>query len=402
MTNNISKPVRHHWLRWLLLLLLCVVIGGVVWRVWFSAGGGAGPGGHGFGGPTLVNAGQAGEADVPVYLSAPGTVIPNASVTVTSRVEGQLDKVFFTEGQRVSAGQLLAQIDDRGYRATLAQYQGALAQNQALLTNARLTLARYRKLFAEDSLSRQDLESQQATVGQYSGAVQEDQAQIDSAKVNIGYARITAPVSGRVGLRLVDPGNMIQSASTTGIVTITQMQPAAVTFSVPQSNIPRLVEKLHHDQPLPATAFDQNDTTPLAQGEVRFMSNSIDTSTGSIELKATFPNQDETLYANQFVNLRLQTDILRHATVVPAQAVQLSSDGSFVFVINADNTVTRTAVTPGPAYGSDQQVVLNGVKPGDRLVTDGIDRLTTGARVSVANDPANTAADSSGQPQAGN
>lgn len=403
MTNNISKPVRHHWLRWLLLLLLCVIIGGVVWRVWFSAGGGAaGPGGRGFGGPTLVNAGQAGTADVPVYLSAPGTVIPNASVTVTSRVEGQLEKVFFTEGQRVSAGQLLAQIDDRGYRATLAQYQGALAQNQALLTNARLTLARYRKLFAEDSLSRQDLESQQATVGQYSGAVQEDQAQIDSAKVNIGYARITAPVSGRVGLRLVDPGNMIQSASTTGIVTITQMQPAAVTFSVPQSNIPRLVEKLHHDQPLPATAFDQNDTTPLAQGEVRFMSNSIDTSTGSIELKATFPNQDETLYANQFVNLRLQTDILKHATVVPAQAVQLSSDGSFVFVINADNTVTRTAVTPGPAYGSDQQVVLSGVKPGDRLVTDGIDRLTTGARVSVANDPANRAADSHGQPQAGN
>ncbi len=403
-----------------MLVVLCAIIGGVVWRVWFSGGaaGGfapGGPGGHGrgergsemhkqganrggqrggmaaFGGmTTIVHAGVATQADVPVYLSAPGTVIPNASVTVTSRVDGQLEKVFFTEGQKVNAGQLLAQIDDRTYQATLAQYQGALAQNQALLTSARLTLARYRKLFAEDSLSRQDLETQQATTGQYAGAVKEDQAQIDSAKVSIGYARITAPVSGRVGLRLVDPGNMVQSSSTTGIVTITQMQPAAVTFSVPQSNIPVLIKKLHHGEALPATAFDQNNTSVLAQGEVRFISNSIDTTTGSVELKATFANTDEALYANQFVNLRLQTNLLKQATVVPAQALQLSSDGSFVFVINADNTVTRKQVTTGPAYGSDQQVVLSGVNPGDRLVTDGIDRLTSGAKVSIAADTAVT------------
>ncbi|WP_046791831.1 MdtA/MuxA family multidrug efflux RND transporter periplasmic adaptor subunit [Tatumella morbirosei] len=413
MTNNQKKPVRTHWLRWLLLVILCAIIGGVVWRVWFSGGaaggfaGPGGPGGHGRGGETqkhqgggggrwggmagggaasIVHAGVASQADVPVYLSAPGTVIPNASVTVTSRVDGQLEKVYFTEGQKVKAGQLLAQIDDRTYQATLAQYQGALAQNQALLTSARLTLARYRKLFAEDSLSRQDLETQEATTGQYAGAVKEDQAQIDSAKVNIGYARITAPISGRVGLRLIDPGNMVQSSSTTGIVTITQMQPAAVTFSVPQSNIPTLIKALHHGEALPATAFDQNNTTVLAQGEVRFISNSIDTSTGSIEMKATFANQDEALYANQFVNLRLQTSVLKNATVVPVQAVQLSSDGSFVFVINADNTVTRKQITPGPVYGTDKQVVLSGVNPGDRLVTDGIDRLTTGAKVSVATD----------------
>ncbi|WP_294910547.1 MdtA/MuxA family multidrug efflux RND transporter periplasmic adaptor subunit [Tatumella sp. UBA2305] len=414
MTNNQKKPVRTHWLRWLLLVILCAIIGGVVWRVWFSGGsaggfaGPGGPGGHGRGGETqkhqgnrgggrwggmagggaasIVHAGVASQADVPVYLSAPGTVIPNASVTVTSRVDGQLEKVYFTEGQKVKAGQLLAQIDDRTYQATLAQYQGALAQNQALLTSARLTLARYRKLFAEDSLSRQDLETQEATTGQYAGAVKEDQAQIDSAKVNIGYARITAPISGRVGLRLIDPGNMVQSSSTTGIVTITQMQPAAVTFSVPQSNIPTLIKALHHGEALPATAFDQNNTTVLAQGEVRFISNSIDTSTGSIEMKATFANQDEALYANQFVNLRLQTSLLKNATVVPVQAVQLSSDGSFVFVINADNTVTRKQITPGPVYGTDKQVVLSGVNPGDRLVTDGIDRLTTGAKVSVATD----------------
>ncbi len=347
-----------------------------------------GPRGH-RGGPggmstaTLVHAGVATQANVPVYLSAPGTVIPNASVTVTSRVDGQLEKVYFTEGQQVTAGQLLAQIDDRTYQATLAQYQGALEQNQALLTSARLTLARYRKLFAQDSLSRQDLESQMATVGQYSGAVQEDQAQINSAKVSISYSRITAPVSGRVGLRLVDPGNMVQSSSTTGLVTITQMQPAAVTFSVPQSNIPVLIKKLHHGQALAATAFDQDDQTALARGEVRFISNEIDTSTGSVELKALFPNTDEALYANQFVNLRLQTETLTDATVIPSQALQLSSDGSFVFVINADNTVTRRSVSAGPAFGSDQQVILSGVKPGEKLVTEGIDRLTTGAKVSV-------------------
>lgn len=339
----------------------------------------------GAGGTTLVHAGVASQANVPVYLTSPGTVIPNASVTVTSRVEGELEKVYFTEGQQVSAGQLLAQIDDRSYQAALSQYQGALLQNKALLTSAQLTLARYRKLYAEDSLAKQDLESQMATVGQYTGAVKEDEAQINSAKVNISYSRVTAPISGRVGLRLIDPGNVV-SASSTPLVTITQMQPAAVTFSVPQSNIPTLIKKLHHGQAMPATAFDQDGKMVLAQGEVRFISNEIDTSTGSVEMKAMFPNTDEALYANQFVNLRLQTDTLEQATVIPAQALQLSSDGSFVFVINADNSVTRRSVSAGPAYGSDQQVILSGVKPGDKVVTEGIDRLTTGAMVSVVSE----------------
>lgn len=389
MTNNTEKTVRSHWLRWLLVAILCLIVAGVIWRVWFSSPGESGmpgPGGRhgrpGAGATTLVHAGVASQANVPVYLTSPGTVIPNASVTVTSRVDGELEKVYFTEGQQVTAGQLLAQIDDRSYQASLAQYEGALQQNKALLTSAQLTLARYRKLYAEDSLAKQDLESQMATVGQYSGAVKEDQAQINSAKVNISYSRITAPVSGRVGLRLVDPGNVV-SASSTSLVTITQMQPAAVTFSVPQSNIPMLIKKLHHGQAMPATAFDQDGKTILAQGEVRFISNEIDTSTGSVEMKAMFPNSDEALYANQFVNLRLETETLNQATVIPAQALQLSSDGSFVFVINADNTVTRRSVSAGPMYGSDQQVILSGVKPGDKVVTEGIDRLTTGAKVSV-------------------
>lgn len=403
MITNASRSPRSRWLKWLLLLIVVLIIAAVAWRLLpFGKGssGGMPPGGHaGRGGPgmmmgggaTLVHSSVASTADVPVYLNALGTVIPSASVTVTSRVDGQLEKVYFTEGQKVEAGQLLAQIDPRSYQATLKQYQGALNENQALLKSAELTLARYRKLAAQDSLSRQDLDTQIATVGQYRGAVATDQAQIDSAKLSIEYARITAPVSGRVGLRQVDPGNMVQSSSSTGLVTLTQMQPAAVTFSVPQSNIPTLVKALHNNQNLPATAFDEDNTSTLANGEVKFISNQIDTATGTVELKATFPNQDEALFANQFVNLRLQTNLLKGATVIPTQALQMSSDGSFVFVINKDNTVTRKAVTAGPALDDDRQAILKGVEPGDRLVTEGIDRLTNGSKVSVADETQTTA-----------
>ncbi|MBD9643366.1 MdtA/MuxA family multidrug efflux RND transporter periplasmic adaptor subunit [Pantoea sp. PNT02] len=410
MTNNASRSPFSRWLKWLLLLLVLLIVAGVIWRVVGGhggmPGGGKPPGARGghrggaggppgmammMGGATLVHSGVASSADVPEYLNALGTVIPNASVTVTSRVAGQLEKVFFTEGQKVSAGQLLAQIDPRSYQATLAQYQGDLNQNQALLKSAQLTLVRYQKLAAQDSLSRQDLDTQTATVGQYKGAVAADEAQIASAKLDIEYARITSPISGRVGLRLVDPGNMVQTTDTTGIVVVTQMQPAAVTFSVPQGNIPQLTKALHGGQSLPATAFDQDNSRVLAQGEVKFISNQIDTATGTIELKATFPNEDESLFANQFVNLRLQTNTLKHVTVIPAQALQLSSDGSFVFVINQDNTVTRKAVTTGPTFGEDQQAILHGVEPGDRLVTEGIDRLTNGSKVQLADERKTTA-----------
>lgn len=399
MTIHAPRSGFSRWLKWLLVLLVLLIAAGVIWRV---AGGKRGaapgdlpPGGHRgaaqMSGPaTLVHSGVAATADVPVYLNALGTVIPNASVTVTSRVAGQLQQVFFTEGQKVSAGQLLAQIDPRSYQATLAQYQGDLSQNQALLHSAQLTLARYKKLAAQDSLSRQDLDSQIATVGQYQGAVAADQAQIASAKLDIEYARITSPISGRVGLRLVDPGNMVQTSDTTGIVVVTQMQPAAVTFSVPQSYIAQLTRALRNGQSLPATAFDQDNSTILAQGEVKYISNQIDTSTGTIELKASFPNEDEALFANQFVNLRLQTGTLKNATVIPAQALQLSSDGSFVFIINKDNSVTRKAVTAGPALGEDRQAILQGVAPGDRLVTEGIDRLTNGSKVQLADDSKST------------
>lgn len=372
----------------IILLMLVILAAFVAWRFWPHGSGrvlnaGGPPGGMMMSGPTPVHAGLVSTADVPVYLTALGTVIPNATVTVTSRVEGQLMSVFFTEGQKVEAGQLLAQIDPRSYQATLAQYQGDLHQNQALLKSAELTLARYRKLFAQDSLSRQDLETQIATVGQYSGTIKADEAQIAAAKLNLEFTKITSPIAGRVGLRLVDAGNMVHSTDTTGIVTITQTQPAAVTFSVPQENIPVLLKSLHNGQSLPAVAFDQDGNRLLAEGSVQFINNQIDTSTGSVALKALFANKDEALYPNQFVNLRLQTGTIKQAMVIPAQALQLSSDGSFVYVINKDMTVTRKAVKTGPTLGETQQAILSGVIVGDQLVTEGIDRLSNGSKVKV-------------------
>lgn len=347
-----------------------------------------GPGGR-HGGPGMMDpnaavsvaVGTAGTADVPVIQQALGTVIPNYSVTVTSRVDGELMAVYFTEGQYVKKGQLLAQIDPRSYQATLDQYQGDLAQNQALLKSAQLTAERYKRLFAKDSLAKQDLDTQVATVGQYVGAVKSDQAQIDAAKLNLTYAKIVSPIDGYVGLRLVDPGNIVASSSTTGIVTVTQTNPIAVTFSVPQAQLATLLPKVRKGEALNVQALDQLGNTPLANGTLKFISNEIDTSTGSIKLKALFDNPDEKLYPNQFVNVKLTTDTLRNAVVVPSAAVQLGSDGEFLYVVK-DGKVNRRTIKVGAAMG-DQTVIREGVVQGEQVVTRGIDHLREGSKVEV-------------------
>jgi len=347
-----------------------------------------GPGGR-HGGPGMMDpnavvsvaVGTAGTADVPVILQALGTVIPNYSVTVTSRVDGELMAVYFTEGQYVKKGQLLAQIDPRSYQATLDQYLGDLAQNQAQLKSAQLTAERYKRLFAKDSLAKQDLDTQMATVGQYAGAVKSDQAQIDAAKLNLIYAKIVSPIDGYVGLRLVDPGNIVSSSSTTGIVTVTQTNPIAVTFSVPQAQLATLLPKVRKGEALNVQALDQMGNTPLANGTLKFISNEIDTNTGSIKLKALFDNPDEKLYPNQFVNVKLTTDILRNAVVVPSAAVQLGSDGEFLYVVK-DSKVTRRTIKVGPVMG-EQTVIREGVAQGEQVVTRGIDHLREGSKVEV-------------------
>jgi multidrug efflux system membrane fusion protein len=348
----------------------------------------AGPGGR-HAGPGMVDTnatvsvavGTASTADVPVIQQALGTVIPNYSVTVTSRVDGELMAVYFTEGQYVKKGQLLAQIDPRAYQATLDQYQGDMAQNQALLKSAQLTAERYKRLFAKDSLAKQDLDTQMATVGQYAGAVKADQGQIDAAKLNLTYARIVSPIDGFVGLRLVDPGNVVSSSSTTGIVTVTQTNPIAVTFSLPQAQLASLLPKVRKGESLSVQALDQLGTTPLASGTLKFISNEIDTTTGSIKLKALFDNPDEKLYPNQFVNVKLTTDILHNAVVVPSAAVQLSSDGEFLYVVK-DGKTNRRSITIGPVMG-DQTVITKGVEQGEQVVTRGIDHLREGSKVEV-------------------
>lgn len=380
----------------ILLLLGGLSAGGLIVHYWPKAGepaASAQPGGlhsalrrgGGFaGGPVPVQAATVTRADVAEYVSALGTVVPNAAVTVTSRVDGQLLAVHFTEGQAVEQGQLLATLDDRGFAATLAQYQGALAQDAAQLKNAQLTLARYRTLYAQDSLAKQDLESQIATVAQYQGAVQADQAQIAAAKLDLEYSRIRAPISGRVGLRLVDPGNMVRASDSTGLVTITQVQPIAVTFSLPQSHVPTLRQALQAGKRLTVIALDQDGQTQLAVGELHFMSNSIDASTGTVALKALFANEDEALYPNQFVNVRLQIRDHAQVPVVSRAAIQLAGSGHYVYVIGDDDKVRRQAVTVGPLYGHQQQAVLDGLQGGERLVTAGIDSLKDGVQVSVA------------------
>ncbi len=334
-----------------------------------------------------VAVGTAGTADVPVIQQALGTVIPNYSVTVTSRVDGELMAVYFTEGQYVKKGQLLAQIDPRAYQATLDQYQGELAQNQALLKSAQLTAERYKRLFAKDSIAKQDLDTQIATVGQYAGAVKADEGQIDAAKLNLVYAKIVSPIDGYVGLRLVDPGNIVASSSTTGIATVTQTNPIAVTFSLPQAQLATLLPKVRKGESLSVQALDQLGTTPLANGTLKFISNEIDTATGSIKLKALFENPDEKLYPNQFVNVKLTTDILHNAVVVPSAAVQLSSDGEFLYVVK-DGKVTRRSIKVGPAMG-EQMVITQGVNKGEQVVTRGIDHLREGSKVEVEK-PAST------------
>lgn len=333
-----------------------------------------------------VYAGNVTSASVPVYLEALGSVQASSSVTITSRVSGTLEQVYFTEGQYVKKGQLLARIDDRAYQATLKQYQGNLAQHQALLQDAKLTLTRYQKLYQQDSLSKQDLQGQVAKVGEYLGLVESDQAQIDSAKLDIDYTRIHSPISGYTGLRLTDPGNLV-SANSTEILNVAQTRPIAVVFTIAQANLSDVVPGLRKGKTFPVSAYNQTGKTLLDQGKLKFVSNQIDSNTGTVKLKAIFPNSKDTLYPNQFVNVRLQIKTLKNAIVAPKAAVQLSSSGNFVYVIDKNNKVHKKVVVTGPADGSDHIVITKGLKVGQQVVTTGIDDLSEGKQVTIVKVP---------------
>jgi multidrug efflux system membrane fusion protein len=328
--------------------------------------------------PVVVAPAAAGDIDI--TLNALGTVTSLATVTIKSQISGYLVKVNYQEGQVVKKGDLLAEIDDRSYQLALQNAEGALARDQAMLQSAELDLKRYQDLAKTNAIPRQQLDQQTALVAQDKANIQSDQAQIETQKLNILYCHIVAPVNGRVGLRLIDQGNYVTAGDATGLVVITQFQPITVIFPVAEDELPRITKRLKAVNTLPLTAFDRSGAAKLATGELKTVDNQIDTTTGTVKLRAEFANDDEALYPNQFVNVRLLVDTLKGATVVPTAAIQRGAPGTFVYLLNGDQTVTVKPVKLGPASG-DRVAVEQGLSPGDRVVIDGADKLRNGAKV---------------------
>ncbi|WP_119739556.1 efflux RND transporter periplasmic adaptor subunit [Pseudomonas sp. Larv2_ips] len=319
--------------------------------------------------------------DVPVYIDALGTVTPTRSVTVVTQVDGILSSVEFKEGQHVSKGQVIARIDDRALKAQLAVAKGTLAHDQAVLSNAQRDLARYRDLVKAGSTSQQTLDTQASLVQQQQGTVAADQGNVQNLEVQLSYCTITSPVDGVVGLRLVDPGNYVTTASTTGIVVITQMNPATVVFAVPEDDLGAINQAMSHGS-VTVLAYDRNKKSLLATGALLALDNEVDTSTGTIKVKAQFDDSGNALFPNQFVNARLKADTLSQIAVVPTRAIQHGSKGDFVFVVNGNKASLRTIKT-GPSSGDVSAVLDNGVKAGEQVITEGADKLDDGSAVKV-------------------
>ena len=335
------------------------------------------------GGPLApVQAATAVNKSVPRYLSGLGTITAANTVTVRSRVDGQLMAIHFQEGQQVKAGDLLAEIDPSQFKIALAQAQGQLAKDKATLANARRDLARYSQLVKTNLVSRQELDAQQALVSESQGTIKADEAAVASAQLQLDWSRITAPVDGRVGLKQADIGNQISSGDTTGIVVITQTHPIDLIFTLPESDIATVVQAQKAGQPLVVEAWDRTNKQKLSEGTLLSLDNQIDTTTGTIKLKARFTNEDDILFPNQFVNARMLVATEENAVVIPTAALQMGNEGNFVWVLNSDNKVSKHLVKTG-IQDSQTVVISAGLSAGDRVVTDGIDRLTEGAKVEV-------------------
>lgn len=352
-----------------------------------GAGGPGGPGGPGGGGrraaATTVGVATAATADVPITLDALGTVTPAATVTVRPQVSGVLASVSFSEGQMVQKGQVLAQIDPRPFQATLTQAQGQLQQNQALLTSARVTLTRYETLQQQDSIAVQQVDTQRALVQQLEGAVTANRGAVQAAQLNLGFARIVAPASGRIGLRVVDAGNYIAAGDASGIAVITTVSPIDIEFTVPQAQIGPIQQRAYSGARLPVLALDTTRTQTLDTGVFSTLNNQIDGTTGTVKGKARFPNVSGALFPSQFVNIRMTLDTLKDAVTVPSTAVRQNTNASFVWIVGDDSKVSQRTVVTGPAT-TTTVVVTSGLKAGEKVITEGGDRLTEGALVTVA------------------
>lgn len=402
-----TMPSKSRW--WLWLLILGVIAIGI----WYfrgartatqagdSAAAGApskGKGGAGaanFAVPVIVATAQRG--DLPVYFNGLGTVTAFNTVTVRSRVDGQLISVAFREGQFVHEGDLLAQIDPRPFQVQLAQALGQLAKDQAQRRDAEANLERFKLLFKEGVIPQQQLDTQAALVGQFDGAIASDQSQIDNAKLQLTYSRITAPISGRIGLRLVDAGNIVHASDATGLLVITQLQPISVIFSLPQDQLPQVNAKLRSGVQLAVEAYDRDDTDKIATGKLVTIDNQIDLTTGTYKLKSMFGNEDNVLFPNQFVNVHLLVDTKRDLTIVPAAAIQRGPQGTYVYAAGSDNTAKIRIVTIAQTTGNNVGLSA-GLNPGDVVVIDGQDKLQDGSKITPS--AANGAGRNSGPPSA--
>ena len=395
----VDQPMQttrpRHSRRWLLSLLVLLLVAGLCWVFWPSspaskapgAGkpGGGRPGFGAFGGTVPVRVAPATVGDFPLYYKALGTVTATNTVNVRSRVAGELVKVSFKEGQRVKAGDLLAEIDPRSYQIALQQAEGTLAQNQAQLKNAQIDLQRYKGLFAEDSIAKQTLDTQAALVAQYQGTIKTNQAAVGDARLNLDFTKIRAPISGRLGLRQLDVGNLVAANDTTALVVITQTQPITVVFTLPETELTTVLSRYRSGAQLPVQAWDRGDTQQLSVGVLSSLDNQIDTTTGTLKFKAGFDNQDEMLFPNQFVNVRLLADTLKDVVLAPSAAMQFGTNGTFAYVMDGDNKVAIRSLKLGASDG-ELTVVKEGLAKGDRVVLEGTDRLRDGSDVEVVND----------------
>jgi multidrug efflux system membrane fusion protein len=384
---------RRRWL-WLSLCVL-LLLGLIAYFLWPKSTKAAAPPPP----PIPVVAATSHQGDIGVYYSGLGAVTPLATVTVKSRVDGQLMSVLYREGDTVHQGDLLVEIDDGPYRAALTQAEGQLMRDQAALENARIDLIRYQQLVPQKAIPEQQLATQQATVHQDEGVVKLDEGQIESAKVNLAYCKIAAPATGRIGLRLVDPGNIVQTADTNGLLVITQMDPISAIFTISEDQLQVVLKKMAAGQKLEVDAYSRDAKTKLAQGSLTTLDNQIDPATGTLKLRATFENPKGTLFPNQFVNARLLVEEKHGVTLVSTAAVQRNSQATYVYVVKADSTVTVRPIAIGTTEGDDSEVT-SGLAPGEVVVMTGVDKLEEGTKVNAQIPGANPAVSPSVSPPA--
>jgi multidrug efflux system membrane fusion protein len=378
--SRIALP-RSRWRLALIAVLALLMVAGIVW--WNKQGGAPQQAGAGRNAaPMSIVPETVGKGDIGINLNALGTVTSLATVTIRTQISGYLQKIDFTEGNEVKKGDLLAEIDSRPYEATLAQARGQLARDEAMLKGAQVDLARYQGLAAQNAVPHQTLDTQIALVAQDQGTVEADRATVKSAEVNLQYCRILSPLDGRVGLRQVDQGNYVTPGDVNGLVVITQLQPISVLFTVPEDNLQAISKRIQAGAVLPATAYDRSGASKIADGTLQTFDSQIDPTTGTIKLRAQFPNETKALYPNQFVNVRLLLDTHKDVTTMTTAGIQRGVPGTFVYLIGADSTVSVRPVKLGVTDG-DRVEVLSGVVPGDRIVIDGADKLRDGAKINL-------------------